>query len=163
AQGLPTASAPGEAPEDMTNAFTPPQQKSTAETVAAAGAFGQGQPVPAAAMPMMNPAAYQQAMMAHGMYPVPGGYPQGMYPQGMYPQSPMMPGYAMPPAGHASVSSPGYQGAMANRPPASEEMATPSGSTSAAQLSGVLKESMYPSQREWAATKLADYNGHTQP
>jgi hypothetical protein len=143
----PTPPAPVDTPADMANAFTPAQQTPVPETVVDAGAFGQGQPVPAAALPY--PPAYYQAMMARGMVPGQGHYPQ-------------MPGYGVQP-GYLPPAQPGYATTAPGAPVGAERMMTPTGPTSSAQLLGVLKESMYPSQREWAATRLAEYNGGTQP
>lgn len=152
---VPTPPAPVDTPADMVNAFTPAQQTPNPEAVAANGAFGQGHAMPAAALPYPPPGYQQRAMMARGMVPMPGGYQPAGYPYGQ-----PMPGYGPQQPGYAHVAHPGYQVAMV--PPATERV-TPPGPTSVPQLAGVLKESMYPSQREWAAMRLADYNGHTQP
>jgi hypothetical protein len=118
------------------------------EAVAAAGAFGQGQPVPGA------------AAVSAGVLPGDDGARHAAA-QGYYPQ---MPGYGMQPPGSAvrAAGVRGGDGSAHKSQPAAEEMMTPTGPTSPAQpwrVEGVDN----PSQREWAATRLAEYNGHVQP
>jgi hypothetical protein len=162
------------------NAFTdpppPPQQ-------GMAGAFGSSVPymMPPGYGPMgpgLVPPGYGYPPGTYAMGPY-GGMGQGMYPQAGYPvpRAPMHPpAYLPPPAGSAApgyqqaaypsgqgpsfAQGGGYQVAQAQRhvtdmddPYQANPNLTP------AQLVFKLKESLYPSQREWAAEKLSGLDG----
>jgi hypothetical protein len=162
----PAAAAPQQQPmvPVAANAFTdpaPPQDP----TVAAGGAFG-GM-APGSPPRGMYPPGYGPRMpMA---YPPPGYNPMA---RGMYPPPYGPPGYpmnpaAMAPAGYLpnpAAAGPGvrpvsYQVAMAN--PA--QPGTPGTPGQPSEVMATLRDSIYPSQREWAATTLANGDTRTQP
>src|SRR5262249_49613587 len=101
--------------------------------------------------------AHLQAMMARGVMPAPGGSQQALDPQGP------MPGYGAPPPGYLPPPQGGSQMGVITRVPPPHETANPAEAASVAQLPGGLKESMCPSQREWAASRLAEFDARTQP
>jgi hypothetical protein len=105
--------------------------------------------------------------MPPGMYPPGPPVPQGMYP----PPQPGMSGYnpmasGMRPgvvtAGYNSPTPPaGYSTAMVpNRPLTAPDRP---GSQLLPQLLAMMQDSLYPSQREWAAENLATYDWRTHP
>jgi hypothetical protein len=153
------------------NAFTdapPPQDPGMA------GAFGSSRPsmMPPGYGPMgpagMMPPGYGYGYPP-GMYAMApqGGMGQGMYPQGYYaPSAPTRPPAYLPPPAAAAAAAPaqppacaqgaGYQVAQAQRHVT--DMDNPyqfNANMTAAQLIFKLKESLYPSQREWAAERLS--------
>jgi hypothetical protein len=161
---------------DMSNAFTnpnaappPPQVPVAANaftnppapvdpTVAAGGAFGptgQGYPPPG----MYPPPGY--GPRPQGMYPPPGSNPmaRGMYPP---PYGPMgQPGYPPNPAAMGQpVRQAGYQVAMANpAAPGAQLLPTGPARGGPTEAMATLRDSIYPSQREWAATSLTSSAG----
>jgi hypothetical protein len=129
--------------------------------------------------------------MQPGMYPPNMGMPgqQGMYPpnmgmpgqQGMYPPNMPMPpqpgmygpnvgnaaGQAMRPMGPGVVPA-GYNSPAQGNMPAfvpNRPLVGPEGPSAQPipQLLGILQESLYPSQREWAVESLAGYDWRTHP
>jgi hypothetical protein len=166
------------------NAFSeppPPQEPGMA------GAFGSSRPYmmppgygpmgPGGMVPPGYGYGYPAGMYAMGPYGAMGQpmYPQGGYPAGYAPMRP--PAYLPPPATAAAPTSQqaGYQGAQAGACAQGAgyqvaqaqrhvtDMDDPyqfDGHLTAAQLIFKLKESLYPSQREWAAEKLSGQDAH---
>jgi hypothetical protein len=127
--------------------------------------------------PPAPPGMYPPMPVQQGMYPpnMPMPMQQGMYPPGMaapmqpgmYGNNPMAPGMrpmgpGVVPAGYNSPMAPaGYATAMAGNQP----LSGPFGPTAQPipQLVSMMEESLYPSQREWAAENLAAYDWHMHP
>jgi hypothetical protein len=171
------APAPAQSPSPaaqvpvVANAFTAPPAP-VDPTVSAGGAFGgmpQGYPVVGMyppgygpRMPMYPPAGYNP--MTRGMYPP---VPYGPTGQASYPMNPAAMGQAGYPMNPAAMSQPvrpvSYQVAMANpaRPGAPGMSSGPAGMPS--EAIATLRDSIYPSQREWAATTLAGCDSRSQP
>jgi hypothetical protein len=161
-------------PPQAGNAFSP--TPSPVETnPAVAGAFGM--PVGGSPAAGMYPPPGYGGPRAPGMVPpgmMPPGY-AGMMPRGMYPQMPYgpampamyqpNPGVAGQPIQQMSYSAPvggmgaGPQVAMATPPvnllPAAGTAVQP------AEAMATLRDSIYPSQREWSAGQLASLDWHT--
>jgi hypothetical protein len=158
----PTAAPPQEAVPVVANAFTPAPAP-VDPTVMAHGAFGPtGQASPPAGM--MPPPGYGPRM--------PPGYPPPGYnamAPGMAPPAPYAPvaptSYApVPTAMPPAIRPASYQVAMAN--PAPPSAPVPSSRPSAgvpSEAMATLRDSIYPSQREWAADALASCNWRAQP
>lgn len=117
----------------------------------AAGVFGPaGQPYPA----MMAQAGPRP--MSPMLPPSPFG-PVVKLPMPPAPPSPMTQGTQVamaPPSPAAGVTQTSYQGAAAQ--PSPMPGSAPAAGMASPQLMGVLRDSLYPSQREWAAEKLSD-------
>lgn len=158
------AMAPGER-----NAFMPPPPPPGSPAAAAMSARGNGQGYPGAMGPMGYAPAWQGPMNA-GMYP-PAGYPP--MPRAMNMPNPYVPGTPAAPgpvAGNAMGSGivpVSYQTPAAPAPmpmPSSAELrpTMPSGPFNPAMLM-VLHDSLYPSQREWAAENLSTCDWRSNP
>jgi hypothetical protein len=142
-------------PQGMTNAFT---NGGTARPIPAD--FGSVEyPANAFAQPMVHPTA----MVASGEPPMPMQMPVPGYgaPAG-YPGVPQG-GYV--PTAQVPTAAPNYQPVryqQAAPPPGPQAGGLPEGA-STPQLLGMLKDSLYPSQREWAAECLSRQNWRSQP
>lgn len=140
AYGAPSAMRP----EDMVNAFTPmpaPDESS----LGGAGAYPDLMMHPAQMQAMQMQAMQQQAMHLQAMLMA-----RGMVPQ--LPTAPMTPPAMLPP-----VQPVGYQGV-----PQSVVQAS-GGVPDMQQALSLLSDSLYPSQREWAADKLSGCKWKTSP
>jgi hypothetical protein len=137
-------------PQGMANAFTP---GGTARPIPAD--FGSTEyPANAFVQPMPHPTA----MVTSGEPPMPMAMPTQAYraPMGSGPMPQM-------PAAAPAYRPVGYQQtAPVMLPPGPQAAGLPEGA-STPQLLGMLKESLYPSQREWAAECLARQNWRSQP
>jgi hypothetical protein len=175
----PAAPSPPAAPQPpvQANAFSPVPAP-VDPTVA--GAFGQ--PGAAAPMPGTYPPGYGPRMpgmyppaaygpMTRGIVPAtqygpggPGGYPP--YPPGMvpaaYPPTPAMPP-AQPAAPAPGIRPASYEVAAAGHPRPSAPGLPSGGTSSLTESLATLRDSLYPSQREWAANALASYDWRTHP
>jgi hypothetical protein len=150
---MPGAPQPNQ--QDWVNAFTPPQTAPSRPQQPPLPAGVQGQmanafsPVPMPPNPTMQGMSPNPMMMTRGMYPA----NQMMMAQAAYP--PPMPGM-MPPAGYAPYGMATGQAALpdasAMRPAASNQ-----------PLVATLRDALQPSQREWAADKLALLDWRTNP
>jgi hypothetical protein len=150
------------------NAFTNPPAP-VDPTVAAGGAFGgMGPGSPPMGMyppgygprmPMMGPPA--------GYYPMPRGmYPPMPYGPAGYPTNPAMvpAGYAPAPMAPAQpVRQASYQVAMANPSSMGAPVPPSGGAGQPSEAMATLRDSIYPSQREWAAGTLSALDWHSQP
>jgi hypothetical protein len=136
-------------PQGMANAFTP---------------GGTARPIPAdfgsteyPANAFVQPFPHPTAMVTSGEPPMPMGMPMPGYRAptgyGPMPQAPM---------GGPAYRPVGYQQMPAVLPPGPQAGGLPEGAGTP-QLLGMLKDSLYPSQREWAADCLARQNWRSQP
>jgi hypothetical protein len=149
----PSATPPPAMPPSASNAFSPPPT-AVDPTVAAGGAFAQVPP----GYPMQGAYPPGYGGPRPGMYPPPGYNPmtRGMVPQMPYGQ--MGPaGYAPNPAAMGQGVRPAsYQVAMANPAAPAAGSANPMASAIT-----TMRDSIYPSQREWAAGQLATADWRT--
>jgi hypothetical protein len=158
----PAAAPPQEAVPVVANAFTPAPAP-VDPTVMAHGAFGPtGQAAPPAGM--MPPPGYGPRMPAQ--YPPPGYYPMA---REMAPPAPSAP---VAPTSYAPVPTPpvqgvhqtSYQVATANpAPPSAPALSSRPATGAPSEAMATLRDSIYPSQREWAAAALASCNWREQP
>jgi hypothetical protein len=160
----PAANPPPATPPQAANAFSPPPQAD--QPAMPSGAFGNvPQGYPAGGMPGMMPAGYagygRPGMMPPAMGrpmapPMPGpGMNQAMYQPNAMMGQPVRPAAYLPPAGPA-------QAPMAGAPaPHQEAMPSLSSTMSPAEAQATLRDSLYPSQREWAAGRLGGLDWRT--
>lgn len=157
-------------PTAFVNAFTPPPAP-MAKTPPMSNPYGM---MPAGGV---HPGMARSGMVYPGMYPGmhPGMNPAMMNPAMMNPA--MMNPAMMNPAAYATPMNPynsprTYAGPMPPNPfpamPAQPVMPAsytppPAASANIGQLLGVLRESLYPAQREWAAVQLANHDWRMQP
>ncbi|MBI1916017.1 MAG: HEAT repeat domain-containing protein [Planctomycetes bacterium] len=151
----------GQPPPGMSNAFTEPGPtrpipSETTPSDLAVNAFSGPAPAASALQSPPNPA------LAGGYPPVPQGYAPGMSPQSM-----PDPRYAGMPPNFTPASYYNYRmpPPSAMTPPAGYAQPAQAASTmpSVAQMLQMLRDSDFPSQREWAAEQLAGLNGRSNP
>jgi hypothetical protein len=185
---------PAHAPEIFSNAWSSPEGTKSAAAAPAGwpNAFspadgGRSQAAPLATMPM----PLQQAMMTpvprgpgypmppQGPAPYQGAYAMAGYPNPYYAGNPSMPAGVVPTAYRGPLPAmpygypygqpgPGvpYANPAMDRPglPVSFPTATGTSPETVQQMVGILRTSLYPSQREWSADYLAklDWRAHPQ-
>jgi hypothetical protein len=155
-----SAAAPQAGPPVVANAFTPAPAP-VDPTVAAHGAFGpMGQGYP---MPGTYPPGYDPRMAGLSAPPGSNLMPRYAYPQ--VPYGPVGPtGYGPNPAATVPAAYPPAPG-QGVRPIAYHEAATNYAGAQAipSETLATLRDSIYPSQREWAAMSLVSFDWRTHP
>ncbi len=161
----PAATPSPATPPQAGNAFSPPPD--AAQPPVPSGAFANMPPGYPGGMPGMmppgyagygygRPGMYPPAAMARAMYqPMPGPAMN----QAVYQPNPMM-GQAVRPAGYLPQAAPA-QAVVPGMPVARQEVPLVGGSMSPAEAVATLHDSLYPSQREWAAMRLGGLDWRT--
>jgi hypothetical protein len=162
---------------DTSNAFTQPEQNNSAPVMPqAANAFTPAPPAgptpensgafpaaPGAYPPGFDPHMYGNPMGRGMPYPMPGG-PMGQ--PGYLPTPPAPPGQGLRQASYtepapAQAPSAGPTASLTSRQP--DALLPRPGTLATPEALGMLRESLYPSQREWAALKLGSLDWRGNP